>query len=503
MEHLDKIFLRRAAIEALFPGKLLAMLCSVHNQRAGDLFLTGGTVRDLLLGRKPADIDLTVPCQAIEWARLLTEMSGGTFVLLGRDEDAARVVWQGLDIDFSSFREGALTIVQELHKRDITVNSMAVPIHNLFFGKDRDQEERVAVIDPTHGLDDLKMQRIRVSSRASFPADPLRMLRVFRFAAVLGFAVDEETLVQVHLHSEKIARVSPERIAHELDLIMDSPEAAAACRGLCDSTLLWEVLPELKAGAGMEQPASHHLDVFDHCLEALLQMERVLENPDRFFPENSTVIEQYLVAPRRRRLVKWAALFHDIGKPATYGINEDKGGRITFYNHDLRGADIFTALAGRLRWSNRDTRFVARLIAGHMRPFFLANNQRQDRLTDKACLRLIRAIGEHLPGLFLLAMADALAGKGESSPEQIETEVAGLFTRLQTLEQRQVAPVRNAPPLLTGKDLIALCTLQPGPLFREILEFVEEAHIEQRISTKEEALALVQEYIRKKSEDMP
>jgi poly(A) polymerase len=108
----------------------------------------------------------------------------------------------------------------------------------------------------------------------------------------------------------------------------------------------------------------------------------------------------------------------------------------------------------------------------------------------KACLRLVRKIGEHLPGLFLVAMSDALAGKGEASPDDIEQEVAGLFDRLLQVEEKHVTPVRTAPPLITGRDLIEELSLTPGPLFREILEQVEEAHMEHRISTRAEALAL-------------
>ncbi len=462
--------------------------------------MTGGTVRDLLLGRKPADIDLTVVRRAKQWAALLAEQTGGTYVELGREEDAARVVWQGLDVDFSSFREGAASIDEELHKRDLSVNSMALPVHGLFRGLGCAGRDELPVIDPVGGALDLEKRLIRVTSKESFVSDPLRMLRVFRFAAVLDFAVDADTLLQVHERRREIERVSRERVAHELDLIMSSPRACPAFVGLQQSGLLWEILPELRAGVGMEQPASHHLDVFSHCLEALRQMEFVLASPGNCFPENADIMEEYLQPARRRVQLKWAALFHDIGKPSTYGINEDKGGRITFYNHDLQGADIFSSIAGRLRWSSHDTKTVARLIAGHMRPFFLANNQRQGNLSLKACLRLVKSIGSHLPGLFLLAMADALAGKGESSPEQIEQEVAGLFQRLVLVEEEHVAPVRTAPPLITGNDLISELKLQPGPLFRTILEQVEEAQMEHAISTRRQALDLAAEYARKDSE---
>jgi len=481
-------------VTGIFPPGLLDMLARVHREFCGALYMTGGTVRDLLLDRKPADIDLTVPHRAKQWAEQLAAVTGGTYVELGRDEDAARVVWKGLDIDFSSFREGASSIFEELHKRDMTVNSMAIPVHGLLDDPSCVDHPTLPVLDPVNGLPDLKQKLIRVSSRQSFAADPLRLLRVFRFSAVLGFAVDSETGEQVHRHRREIERVSRERVAHELDLIMASPRAFQAFTGMRETGLLWEVLPELKAGVGMDQPASHHLDVFEHCLETLRQMERILADPGRYFPENPAVMEEYLRVAQRPVLLKWAALFHDVGKPVTYGINEDKGGRITFYEHDLQGAEIFSTIARRLRWSNDDTAVVAHLIRAHMRPFFLANNQRQGNLSLKACLRLVKAVAEHLPGLFLLAMADALAGKGEGSPEDIEQEISGLFSRLEEVEQKHVTPVRTAPPLITGKDLISELQLRPGPLFRRILEQVEEAHMEHAISTRRQALDLAAEY---------
>ena len=477
-------------VAGLFPAGLLEKLAAVHAELPGDLYMTGGTVRDLLLGRQPADIDLTVVHRAKLWADRLARCCGGTYVELGREEDAARMVWQWVDVDFSSFREGAASIDEELHKRDITVNSMALPVHGLLYDPACSKHETLPVFDPVGGIRDLDQQLIRITSRHSFHSDPLRMLRVFRFAAVLGFSIDSDTLDLVRLHRQEIERVSPERVAHELDLIMASTRAYWAFTGMRDCKLLWEVLPELQAGVGMDQPDSHHLEVFDHCLETLHQMELVLADPGSFFPGNHEVMEKYLQTNRRIEQLKWAALFHDVGKPATYGINEDKGGRITFYNHDLQGADIFSGLARRLRWSNDDSTVVARLIAGHMRPFFLANNQRQGSLTLKACLRLVKSIAEHLPGLFLLAMADALAGKGEASPEAIEQEVSGLFNRLHRVEQENVAPVRAALPLITGNDLIKELHLKPGPEFRRILSLVEEAHMEQTISTRKQALDL-------------
>lgn len=354
----------------MLPDDLLEQLAAVHRELGGEVYLVGGSVRDLLLGRSPGDLDLTVARDAEQWAERLRTLTGGTYVELGREEDAARVVLrQGLDVDFSSFRAGAKSIAEDLEQRDITVNALAVPMHDMLAGPCQEQDQ-LSIIDSTGGLRDLEQQRISVVSKKSFSDDPLRMLRVFRFAAVLGFTVEPATLAQIQQQQEIIERVAKERVAYELDLIMASSRAYQAFSAMRACGLLWQILPELRAGQGMEQPASHHLDVFEHCLEALGQMEQVLAGLARYFPDVSPVMEEYLRVRRRRVQMKWAALLHDVGKPFTYGINEDKGGRITFYNHDLRGADILTEIARRLRWAKEDTALIARLIAGHMRPFF-------------------------------------------------------------------------------------------------------------------------------------
>ncbi|VAW38506.1 tRNA nucleotidyltransferase, CC-adding [hydrothermal vent metagenome] len=475
--------------------ELLGKLAATHGRFHGEVYLTGGTIRDLLLGREPADIDLTVREDARGWAADLARTTGGAYVPLGRDEDAARVVWQGRSIDFSSFREGAVVIEEDLWKRDITINSLAVPVQGLWSGDGSLRSPAVQVLDPTGGLHDLAGQCVRVTSDRSFLSDPLRLLRAFRFAATHGFAVQRQTFELVGRQRQLISRVAPERVAHELDLIMESPRAHAAFADMAAAGLLFEVLPELKAGVGIKQPASHHLDVFDHCLATLQAMEKLQADPARFFAGFSEVLRDYLESGRRRKQLKWAALFHDLGKPATVAIREDRGGRITFYNHDRAGADLFTAIARRLRWSNVDTTAVADLIAFHMRPFHLCNVRRRGQLSLKACLRLIRLAGPSLPGLFLLGMADTLAGQGPGRPEQIEREVADLFAHLEEVRGEYVEPVHSLPPLLTGRDLIDELHLVPGPKFREILDIVAEARMEKKISSRREALALAMDLL--------
>lgn len=485
--------LSRPVLNGVLGSGLLKHLAAIARKEQSPLFLTGGTVRDILMGRPPADIDLTVRRGGRRWAAALGRRTGGTYVPLGKEEDAARVVWQGRDIDFSSYRDGAQTIEEELARRDITINSMALCLDPLL---EEPQGEEYEVIDPVRGLADIELRKIRVSADDAFRRDPLRLLRAYRFAAVLGFRVEKKTAALIGRQKEMISRVAAERVAHELDLIMGSARAGEEVKAMAASGLLFEVIFELRAGVGMAQPASHHLDVFEHNLATLQWMQRIQAEPGRYFSRYAEVLAGYLAAGRNRVRLRWAALLHDLGKPATVTINENRGGRITFYNHDQAGAALVVEMGRRLRWSTDEIGAVAGLVALHMRPFHLGNVRRQQgELSLKACLRLIRSAGSALPGLFLLSMADALAGQGEGRPAEVEKEVAELFARMEEVRREHVEPVRARPPLITGRDLISELGLEPGPVFREVLELVEEVQMEGGLSSRREALDLVRRYL--------
>jgi len=476
---------------ALLPDWLREALARVQARLRGELYLSGGAMRDLLLGQTPTDIDLTVAAGAQNWAGRLAALTQGALVPLGRQEDAARVVSRGVTVDIASFRESTRTITDDLRRRDLTVNALACRIDPLLADPRPDGMAQLAVLDPTGGVGDLDLGLIRVTSASSFSDDPLRLLRVFRFAAMLGFAVETETMALVGREGHLVMRVAAERIAHELDLIMATDAAGATVEAMAISGLLWAVIPELAAGVGMTQPKSHHLDVWGHSLEALHQMELILAAPHSFFPGLGEEMAALLQSsPQQRLRLKWAALLHDLGKPATRGLREDKGGRITFYNHDREGARVFAELALRLRWSNEARDQVGQLIAGHMRPFHLANVARAGTLTLRAAIRMLRAAGDGLEGLFLLAMADSLAGQGTERVAGMEEELAELYGHLRRIKATHVTPVRSAPPLLTGRDLIDRLRLSPGPLFKRILAAVEEGYMIGELRDREDALRL-------------
>jgi len=476
---------------AAYPAKLCAALGAVMLKHQVVMYVAGGSVRDWLLGVEPRDLDLTVSRDAFGCAKSLALDLGGTFVGLDEKEDVGRVVWRDLVMDFSSFRNDTTSIVADLKLRDFTINSMAVALDPLSGSLARPR----TLIDPVGGLADLENKVIRVFSGQAFIDDPLRLVRAFRFVAGLDFTIASETMAAIVEHALRLPQVAMERVCYEMQLIMRAGRSHAAIAAMADVGLLGVIFPELLKGKSLEQPASHHLDVFDHNLEALRCLEQVLAAPERYFVQNRDLFTLYLQHEKKKSWLKWAALFHDVGKPATCRIRDE---RITFYNHDHAGGAIFEVIARRLHFSKEDRLQVVRFIALHMWPFHLSNARVKTGISKKACLRLVKAVRDELPGLFLLAMADGLAGQGPDKPEMIEENLAQLFYEVNQVYQEHIKPVLTNPPLLTGHDLQNEFLLTPGPLFKEILDGLQNAQVEHGVGDREQAVCWVRQFLAEK-----
>lgn len=476
-----------------YPEQIVQALAGLIGENSSPCYIAGGTIRDWLLGVQAKDLDITVGHDSFEWAAALARKLGGTFVPMDEEEDVARVVWQEVCIDFSSFREGAQTIEEDLLKRDFTINSMAVPFPALIAGSLDSAEEDI--LDPAGGQEDLQNRIIRSTSSAVFISDPLRLLRAFRFMATFGFTIEPITEKQIRKYCHLLYLVAEERISHELDRIMAALDSIKTIEAMHENGVLQELVPELYRGVGVAQPSSHHLDVFEHGVAALRHMENVQKDPEKYFPGYGESLLQYLQGGQRKALLKWAALFHDLGKPKTHMVREDREGRITFYNHDKEGARIFDIIADRLKWGKHDRNFVSEFISVHMWPFHLNNARKKTGLTPKAYLRLIKAVGEEFHGLFILAMADSLAGLGTGKPPGMEEDLASLYQEMETAYCQTIKPVL-AKRLLTGNDLIEIFGLEPGPEFRAIFENLENGQVEGELQDREQALDWVKNYLK-------
>lgn len=475
-----------------YPRRLLETLLQTADSTGVVLYISGGALRDWLLGNSPNDLDFTISYGAEAFLEQVKKNYGtGTIVPLGtRHDDTCRLVLDGLMVDVSGFRRGSATIREDLSKRDFTVNALSADFQDVV-----DHDREIEIIDPMNGIEDLQKKVIR-GCPAAFSDDPLRMLRAFRFAALLGFEVVPDTLADIAAKANLIGLSAAERICYELDQIMMSPRAYPAFMGMNAVGLTEWIIPELNEGNGVSQPSFHHLDVLEHNLFTLDCIERIIADPGDFFPDNHEVIATYLEDIKTLSAIKWAALFHDVGKPATRDVLPEKDDRITFYGHDEEGRRKFEEFAERLKWSRTSRERVSKLIAMHMHPFHLCNTLRtKGSLSERAQLKICRKAGENLIGLFLIAMADSLAGQGDDKVDAVEEELTHLFNTLERLNREKVIPVLSGPKLLTGHDLIDTLGIPPGPDFKEILEALDLAVIEGTVSDREGALDWVRGFI--------
>ncbi len=454
-----------------------------------EVYVAGGPVRDTLLKRPYKDLDLVVPKEVRAVSEKLARKLGTKVIVLDEKEGVFRLpIGENFFLDFSQFRKGARDIIQDLKARDFTINALAVPLSD-FLNK---SPSNWPIIDPTGGVRDLRRSFIRAIALENLLDDPLRILRAYRLAAELGFKIEAQTREYVKELASKIKEVALERVGTEVKLLFEVP-CGLIVSLMAEDRLLFELFPELSESEGVPQPTFHHLDVLGHSLLALEMADEVIKDPLAYFGlGEDDPFGPLLRRPEEQRAIRLAALFHDVGKPATFAVRH----RITFYEHDRVGAETFMKIGQRLRFSKKFTQKVALLIRCHMRPFHLLREFKAGRLSNRAKRRLLKDCPDYV-SLFLVAMADSLASAGPDKEEGLETELAALFWEIHRFYEETLRPQQKTR-LVTGRDLIELFGLEPGPIFRELLEKVEEARAEGLIKDREEALSFLAKLIREK-----
>lgn len=460
-------------------------------QESSPIYLTGGSVRDILLKKKPNDIDLTIPNQSIEIAREFAKNIQGNFVILDKEEGVARVISpQGIIIDFTNFRENAKEISEDLSHRDFTINAMAIPYPdikngflNLLKGELFDNFPENKIIDPFSGIDDLKKGIIRAVQRENLSKDPLRLLRAYRFMAELKFEINEDTLTEISDKYLLINNSAMERITNELEKIMLSPNAGITLQKMAGSNLLFQIIPELSKMKGVEQPLFHHLDVLEHSLECVRMLDKLCLNPEERF-DYANKLKEWIAEKSHFFALKLAALLHDVGKPICKKV---EGEKISFYRHDIMGAKISQAIGLRLRLPIKTINLLKSLVLLHMRPFHLINTIKFGGPSKKALRRLLKEIAEHYPGLFLLAMADEMAGCGPLKPKDLFLQISKIWKVTHEFYIENLEILSKKKRLLDGLEIQNILSINPGPVVGKALNAIEEAQILGIISTKEEA----------------
>ncbi len=436
----------------------------------GRVYVVGGTLRDLLLGREPSDFDFAVAGSGVDFARHFGRKMRGKLVLLSEADDEARVVASGRTYDFNGF--GAGSIGDDLARRDFTVNALAAEIGAGGPGE---------LLDPAGGQADIAARVIRPVSARSLALDPLRLLRAFRIALELGFEIDPAVFEQGR--QVTFERTAAERIGAEMLRIMEQPGSHAAIVKLWELGRLEEILPALRGILADSRLRKHTFGTY-YKIEELVHGASFFS---RFEPEWRQYFERWAVEnpdepglPYRRAMLKLAGLLHDVAKPDTMFENSD--GEVHFYGHDTLGARVAAAmLRDRLRLSRHQVKMVKAQVQEHMRLHLLATNP---DLTDKAVRRFFRDLEGEAFGLMMLCFADGWATAGRTG------HLEDTITRM--IEQKRAEDAKlRVKRHITGHDLIAL-GLRPGPAFKVILQELEDRQLEGVVNSHEEGL----EYLR-------
>ena len=432
-------------------------------ERGHQAYFAGGCVRDLLLGHEPADYDVSTdatPRQVMQifpqtfavgeqFGVVLVPESGGETGALARHGAVVEVATFRSDAGYSDGRHPdevrfSKDPREDAQRRDFTINGMML------------DPETNEVLDFVGGQDDLKAGIIRAigDPERRFAEDKLRMLRAVRFAARFDYQTYPATMAAIQKLASKIHQVSCERVREELTKMLTEGHARRAFELLDTSGLLPEVLPEVAAMKGVEQPPQYHPegDVFVHTL---LLLEKLQAGGS--------------VSGSISKTLAWGALLHDVGKPPTFRVAPD---RIRFDGHVEVGVKMAAEICRRLRFSNYETGQILALVANHMR---FGDVQRMKQSSLKKFLRL-PAFDEHLE----LHRIDCLSSHGQLDSYEYSRE------QLRSLPPEAIRPA----PLITGRDLIE-AGYEPGPRFKEVLSAVEDAQLEDRLTSREAAMEFV------------
>lgn len=471
-----------------------------------EIYLVGGAVRDMLLNRVSLDLDFALPSNGISTARKVANALKADFMVLDDERDTGRVVFTDDNnsrtfLDFATYRGSSLD--EDLRARDFTINAIAFDLH------------KETIIDPLDGTADLRAKLIRACTSTSIADDPIRILRAIRQAAKFEFKIDIETRNAMKQAANLLLNISPERKRDELFKILEGPKPDTAIRALEMLGVFPHLLPELIEMKGVEQSSPHIYDVWEHTLSVLGYLESIIASMRIGYSADETndmltglltlrigrfreqLAEHFANSLNTDRSVRaalfFAALYHDVQKPATKST--DDSGRSRFFDHDVKGAEVISKRGRDFNLSNDEIERINIIVRHHMRFHFFTSRMEGDKKepSRKAIYRFFRDAGEAGVDLVLLGLADLRGTHGHTLSQ--ETWLAALNIARILLENYWEKPEETiAPPrLLDGNELMQELDLEPGRIVGQLLESIREAQATGKISTREEAVSFAHE----------
>ena len=444
-------------------SKVMRLAGKLGVERGHDIYVVGGYVRDLFLGRPLKEIDFMVVCDGVEFAEALAKKLKVKKIVPFPKFSTAKIPYKAIPIEVAAARSEfyekgsrkpkkvVYTDLQgDLLRRDFTVNALAVDLHPDRFGE---------LNDPYGGISDLKAKMLKtpLNPDETFSEDPLRMMRAAYFAAALDFTIDEQCFNAIHEQAQRISIVSQERVTAELIKILSTNKPSIGLIILQKTGLMKYVFPEIDDMYGLEQTKEwHHKDIFYHTMQVV---------------DNAAQLSD-------KMKLRFAALVHDIAKPKTRKVDSKKG--YTFHGHDAVGERILNKVAKYLKLPNELRDYLKKLTLLHLRPIAIVNSE----VTDSAIRRVIVAAGDEIDDLMTLCRADITT----RNPNRVKKYLQNfeiVESKMSNVEERDAMRAFQSP--VRGKEIMQSCGLSEGKEVGKIKQAIEEAILNGDIENEYEA----------------